>query len=416
GRLAPGQLLAVALWLVRSRPHGKIRRHFYGWRTRVPGLAACVRILGRSVDREPVAADGPARSPKALKKLRRLVQDLIDLLERVYPPDERPANDPEQPESSWGAEEWHCWRQAAAASSVAAASGDGTPDVATDWVCVLREADPRFDPWGGKPHSGPDGTAGGAGNCGSRGGGQPAPRPQRFSPCRRYSGRNRVEFDERSYREVFSQIRASTRMLAADRILQYEPYTRTGRMHRPHRAMIDGRCFRKAHLEIEMDSTALAMLVDASHSMDTCLGRFLPMAAACADALDSMPGVALAVWLFGSSCRRVKAAELKSGVALMGGTATHLVLDEARGWFHGQGSEHKIAMLLTDGMPDDAPAARRGADALRRAGVQLLVGSLGVGRQRCHDIFQAPVFDVDPQNAAASLQAAIQRLRLNEVR
>ena len=99
---------------------------------------------------------------------------------------------------------------------------------------------------------------------------------------------------------------------------------------------------------------------------------------------------------------------------MLGGTATHLVLAEARDWLKSRPHESKITILFTDGEPENAQAASEQARRLHREHVRLLVGSIGIGRERCaRSLPGAIVFNVDPTDAACSLQQAVRRMSLD---
>jgi hypothetical protein len=89
-----------------------------------------------------------------------------------------------------------------------------------------------------------------------------------------------------------------------------------------------------------------------------------------------------------------------------------LALAEAHRWFLTSPDWHRILVLFTDGEPDDGPAATAAIQQLRRDQVKLMVGSIGVGLDRCACLFPgAVVFDVTPETAASSLHVAIRRIQ-----
>ncbi len=184
-----------------------------------------------------------------------------------------------------------------------------------------------------------------------------------------------------------------------------------GRMSRPPRAAIDGRCFRRSSWEDGPDA-AVAVVFDQSESMAECLDVFLPVGAALADALRSAPNVEVAIWRYGARVERVKrVADLRQGVT-MGETATHLAMREAASWLETKSARRRAVILFTDGEPNDVAATSEAVIRLRRTGTVLLVGAIGLSELDCaRSMPGGVVFSVDPRDAGSSLHVAANRLR-----
>lgn len=69
---------------------------------------------------------------------------------------------------------------------------------------------------------------------------------------------------------------------------------------------------------------------------------------------------------------------------------------------------HRVAIVFTDGEPDDVEQAVKGVIRLRRAGIVLLAGTIDLVIANCAELFPgAGLFEVDPETAASSMATAI---------
>lgn len=411
GRVAPRppavadsyrQLLVVAIWLARSEPRSRIRRVFWGWRSRMPGLREACRILNRARERQAGAAFEAQRTARQWQRIGKLVGELVDLVRKLFPttmPQQPPGPSPGiVPPHAGGSQldgdpmgEWY---QRVVAAAVGRAGCTPRADADADPVADRPDSafdDDDDDDFDDEDESG-ESVAG--------------------SGLLDDEDEDDVEFDEESYRQLAPSFRGLARLLAGGPSIAYEEGFSSGcRLSRPHRALIDGKCFRRRTFE-EAAEAAVALAIDHSFSMEHLLGEFLPVAAAMADALDALPDVEVAVWRFGSDVERLaRIDDLRRG-RLMGATATHLALRQAAAWLAGRTASRRVAVLFTDGSPDDAAATRREALRLRALGARLLVGSIGSGLSNCHESLPGAVaFHVAVADAASSLQVAMKRIQ-----
>src|SRR5205823_6034642 len=102
---------------------------------------------------------------------------------------------------------------------------------------------------------------------------------------------NAVEFRQDCYEKAWPAFkRVAQDLLTAPTIVRENGFISGGRLSRPHRASIDGRCFQRCSWE-DSPSAAVALVFDQSASMRDRLPVFLPVGAALADALRSNAGV-----------------------------------------------------------------------------------------------------------------------------
>jgi hypothetical protein len=377
------QVLVAGIWLVRSRPGSPERRTLRGWRSRVPGLRDAVRILARAKDRSRATGTLSPRTPAGWRHLRELARELVELLKPLGLPQDAAPDDP-----------LGRWRQAARDALLtqgADAAAGGTAANHDDWAGAVA------GPANADPGEGGDDDGGPAPD-------DPPPASATGIP------ENLIGYDEECYRRVLPVFRQTARALPIGQTVSFEEGHQTGgRLSRPHRAMIDGKCFRRLQQD-EGTEGAIALVFDHSDSMAGALAVFLPVGVALADALAGV-GLEVAVWRYGAEVERMERIHDLEQPRLMGSTRTDLALAEARSWLQGRSAWRKIAVLFTDGEPDESGAMMDEAIRLRRADVELILGSLGLGRERCARLVPwATVFDVDPSAAASSLQLAIKRI------
>jgi hypothetical protein len=372
---SPMQLIAVAIWLVRSKPHSDLRRKLWGWRTRAPGVAETFQILNRAQDRTSATPFAPARTRSGWRRVLKLAQALFELVAQKFPQSQRrrgrwlKTNDPMRQ-----------WRKAVvreAKEEAQIAESTGVTANSDDW----QQACQHFaDPWA------------------------------RLRAV--LEAANSVTYDESCYQRVFPAFQRQARLLAKGPALVIEDGHRSGsRIGRPHRALIDGRCFRRKYTDENTDA-AFALVFDHSGSMRDDIGAFLPVGVAMADALAATPDVDVALWRFGTRIERVDSTEEMKKARLMGNTRTDLALQTAHQWLQSHLADQKTVVLFTDGAPDDAEMTATTCLKIRRSGTRLLVGALGVEFDRCTQTLPgAIVFNIDPNQIESSLHVAIKRLR-----
>jgi hypothetical protein len=384
-------LLAVAILWTRSRSQSAVARRLKNWRRNATGLGDVVSLLSKARERKGRSSSRfkPARTRRQWLKLLDLTRRLVQVLDRLYPP--QPSHgaaggsgvgEGDAPDASrdiaTATDPIARWRQdasnAASRRAVAASQGRALPDT-FEW-------EKAADRW-------QDGAI-----LGQQG-----------------ASRTRVGFRQDCYDQVWPAFRQVALALASDpTLLKESGFLSGGRLARPHRAAIDGRCFRRSSWE-EGPEAAVALVFDQSNSMVACLDVFLPVGAALADALLAAPNVSIAIWRYGSEVQRLaKSAELRQGHT-MGGTATHLVIREAAAWLASQSERQRTVILFTDGQPDDRQATADEIIRLRRNGATVLVGAIGLSELDCARTMPgAVVFSVDPREAGASLHTAAKRL------
>ncbi len=384
-------LMAVILW-ARSRPGSPIRDLLMAWETEVPGFLEAASLVAWAWDDGRVGPRWPARTPEEWAGLEQVVARLVALLERLYPPAPSPSpppSPPDRPETPPGATGGG---QNQAGPPGAAGGG---PDQAVP-----------FGP-GSNGIPGPDGAAGEPGAT------HPFIQAWQKAQAMMAVVGAKPQFHQECYDAVYPAFRSAARALADGPILVRQEGHRTGRrLSRPHRAVLDGRGFRRRVWE-DASSTAVALVFDHSGSMGGSLPVFLPVGAALADALSLDPATEIALWRFGQEVERVKDTEALKDIKVMGGTATHLALPKAGAWLNGRTARRRVLVLFTDGKPDRVERTAAEVIGLRRRGIEVLVGSSGLTEAECaRSMPGARVFDVDPEKAAASLHAVLRRLRV----
>jgi hypothetical protein len=395
--------LVVAMLVAQSDPRSEIRKRLRGWRS-LPGVGEAFRILSRAVEKCPHGGFSPVRSEKEWSRIGRLTRELFELAEEYFPTGHGPGGgSPSSPEAT-STDAYETLVQPVRTRIVLdgyrgdrdgeTEEEDGLEDQVTELVELVEEdnegsIDEDDDaPWG--PFATldlPDLT------------------------WRVALAPGKVEYDEDLYLKVRPAFRASVRRL----VLGVSGSLEHGHLHGTrlgalHRLYTDGRVFRRMRYE-ESTEAAVCILVDHSHSMRSALREVLPVGLAMAEALDELPDVTVSVIRFGSRVERLAAHGLLREGLLMGGTATHLALREARDWLAAREAPRKVAILFTDGIPDEGDETRQEALELRQAGAHLLVGTLGDGLEPCTQSFpHAVLFRVDPAQVVSSLHAAVGRL------
>lgn len=417
--IAEDQLLCSGILWSRSETNSVVRKKLRTWFSRAGGLREVVSILSKA--RETTTRSGvpfkPARTGRQWQKLVALTRRLIDLLDRLYP--QQPGQDANDQETGQGndgdqgesngsgdardndehpsqthptphppnpsqssnaiADPMARWRNDAVAGATTRALTAANNGITTD----------SFD-WQGAADSWIDGGILGGGTGVVRG----------------------VGFRQDCYDRVWPAFkRVAQDLTTGPTIVREDGFMSGGRLSRPYRASIDGRCFRRSNWE-EGPDAAVAVIFDQSGSMADCLDVFLPVGAALVDALRAAPNVEVAMWRYGSRVEKVgRTAELRQGRTL-GGTATHLAVLEASAWLQGKVARRRALILFTDGQPDDMAATSEAVVRLRQTGAVLLVGAIGLSELDCaRSMPGGVVFSVDPRDAGSSLHEAANRLR-----
>jgi hypothetical protein len=410
------QLLAVGILWSRSPARSAVRQQLKGWFRRAPGLPEIVSILTKARDAKgrPGVRFKPARTLLQWQKLIELTRRLIDLLDRLYPHQEgspdQGQGDGENDSGGTGSATGNDGNngqvqpgEGAQPSDPSNAGCNGVVDVMAGWTnAAMAGATARamatanggtipdsFD-WEQAADQWRDGGILGGGTV--SGGG--------------------VGFRQDCYDRVWPAFKRVAQDLATGpTIVREDGFLNGGRLSRPHRAAIDGRCFRRSSW-VDGPDAAVAVVFDQSGSMAGCLDVFLPVGAALVDALRAAPNVEVAMWRYGSRVEKVRwTTELRQGRTL-GGTATHLAVREASAWLEGKSARRRAVVLFTDGQPDDVAATSEAVIRLRRGGAVLLVGAMGLSELECaHSMPGGIVFSVDPRDAGSSLHVAANRLR-----
>mgnify|MGYP003390216177 CR=1 FL=1 len=390
-RASPWQLLAAGIWLVRSKPSSVERKLLRGWRTRVAGMREVIHFLKRARDRRCAGDFQPQRTPSQWRHLRQLVDGLYLIVakhaaitDHSQAKHKEPLSDPQG--------HWRRVVVTAASDQAQRDAQEGQTETATDWSHGLDNSSEATSETSSETYA--DIIAA-------------------HVLIADLLARRPIRFDQSVYDHVLPPFRQTARRLTSSAIIEVETGLKSGRLSRPSRAFVDGRCFRRTTME-STPSASVAVAIDHSYSMLANLSSFLPVGLALINSISAIPGVEVGTWRFGTKAERLIQAEDLRTCRLMGGTATHLVLAAAREWLNSRPQESRIIVLFTDGEPDDVQAASEQARRLRREQVQLLVGSIGIGRERCaRSLPGAIIFNVDPKDAACSLQQAIRRMSLD---
>lgn len=359
---SPWLLVAASIWLVRA-PRGSLaRKVFRGWTRRVPRLAVVVRLLKRAQDR---SRGGSLRKQRDWKRLEEIARELKRILDEACPGTPPPTTATQDAWREKGIEK-------ASARGGAAPTTSGTTVFHDDWKAAI-EPEKTLD----TDHASSD------------------------LPSK--------ELDKDVYTRLSGPFRRTVRtMVESTTETIVEGYVAGGRLSRPYRAPIDGKCFRRSFPEPDQEA-AVALLLDHSFSMASILPLVLGVARAVVEALGELRGVEVAVWRYGSWVERLSDVHQLCPAPLMGGTSTHDALREAGAWFRSRGSKKPVVLLLTDGMPSDVQASREQALAISRNGGKLFVGAVGPCVASCESVFSmAIVFDCSMPES--SLQTALARI------
>jgi hypothetical protein len=393
------QLLAVGVLWARSPARSAVRLRLKAWLRKANGLCEVVSLLGKARESRGRATSRykPARTSRQLRKLTDLTGRLIELLDRLYPRQagQGPADESTAVQGPPGT--------GADANGTGGAGGDTVTDAMTGWanaamvaaagralVAAGRGTIPDSFDWEQAADQWCDGDIlhRGVGSV-SRGG-----------------------FRQDCYEQVWPAFkRVSQDLATGPTVVREDGFLSGGQLSRPHRAAIDGRCFRRSSWQ-EGPGASVAVIFDQSGSMANCLDVFLPVGAALADALRAVPNVEVAIWRFGNRVERVNQTAHLRQAATMGGTATHLVIGEAAEWLESRPAQRRVVVLFTDGRPDKVEATHEAVIRLRRRGSSLLVGAIGLSELECsRSMPGGVVFSVDPLDAGSSLHVAANRLR-----
>lgn len=388
------QLLAAAFLWTRSPARSPIRQHLKSWLRRASGLREIAKILGHAREQQRASARfSPIRSDCQWQRLMALARRLIELLDRLFPGQLGNESNGQTATVKSGAQgKETAPRNATEISDVLAPWFQTVIEWATRRALANKNScaipvsvDRRLT-----ANQGGDGSIVG-GSVGS------------------YAG---IGFRQNYYDQVWPAFKRLAQNLSTGPSLSHQDgFLNGGRLSRPHRAEIDGKCFRRSFWDEDSDA-AVAIIFDQSYSMALRLGVFLPVGVALADALQAVPNVKVAIWRYGSSVERVPhSSDLRLGT-VMGGTATHLAIHEAAAWLAPNPVRNKSVVLFTDGSPDNVTETTNEVVRLRRLGVAFLIGAIGLSELQCSRSMPGGiVFSVDPNNAGSSLHAAINRLR-----
>lgn len=416
--------LAAGIWLVRSKPRSVVRRAFRSWQTRVPGLKDVVKLLNRVVERPNSCSASPVRDDRGWQRLERAVADLVGQMEKWYPPNTNSSTAPAQPQPD---DHRRWWGRLATTTDEPGAVSTPAPTQA-DWRTILV-AQPPAEPESAPPLEPPAGPLGSAEMLDAEDdlddldddGDDDDWDDWDLDVLKQMQDQfdamweefaEAFTFDHACCQRLVPEFRQATRMLAAAPTVDWESKQRCGnRLAEPHRAYLDGRCFRR-RITVEGTDTAVALLFDHSASMSVCLHQVLPVGVALATALEAMPGVKLAIYRFGSEVERLSNPRDLQTPKLLGTTATDEALAAARSWLKGLTVEQRVVVLLTDGDPDDPRKTAAELQQLQRMDVQLLAGAIGMACDACaRRLPGMTVFSVDPADAVASLHTAMLLLR-----
>jgi hypothetical protein len=425
----PWQLLVAGIWIVRSAPRSDIRKIFWGWRRRVPGLSDVVRILSRARDRTTPRSFSPQRTSKEIRRINTLVRELYDVLDALYtqaqdvdthvcpfvslgndacPHAPEPLNHhdvddggAQSPPNGWSpgealASDWlQLWEKAQESQPCPPISLDTAADEHRD-TSNADTPGQEADVYAGSIDDLSSDTQEDAGRA--------------ISLDWKDEELLDIEFNEEMYERVRSVFAVTARNLTSIPTIRFENGHRSGlRITQPHRALIDGRVFRRTSFE-DVPAAAVAMLMDHSHSMHSDLAKLLPVSAGMTDALHALPDVNVAYWRFGSRVERIEHLRKLREIKLMGSTATHEALEAAIHWLQPQPAELKMVMLFTDGEPDDGRSTTQQILQLRRLGIRFLIGANRLQLGTCAQAFPSAIlFDARPEVVASALQTVLRR-------
>jgi hypothetical protein len=356
------QILAAAIWTVRSDKESFAPFVFERWPDNVPGLKAVIRLLKRVIDLGKGPLTTPQRKDRQWTRLLGIAAQILSELVSHYPPERWPDDD-----RGDGTDMAGFWRRAACDSAVAhGLATRSVSAVSVDWQDALNppiadDAEPQLIP-----------------------------------------------FDEAIYEAILPAFRRTCRRVPAGEQRHLVHGQLSGRLTRPYRAGIDGRIFARSSVEAG-DEAAVALVFDHSMSMAGLLGAFLPVGLALGQSMREA-GMTVAAWRFGDISERVELPDLRRS-SLLGSTATHQALDQAHDWLSGRPENRRFAVVFTDGQPDEPDLAIEATARLKRAGIRLIFGTIGEQAAQCSRL--APwsiIFDVAPAHAAASLQMVLKRI------
>lgn len=420
--LSEDQLLVLGIFWTRSHSRSTVGRQLRHRFRRVTGLKEVISILmkAREAKSRSAARFRPSRTAQQWKKLIGLSTQLIELLDRLYPSQ---STDDDSDETNAGEIEQNSAKGTGSANSRDATAGncrgsdnDGSfnqnsyPESGTTKVTANPMAN-----WTNDALSKATARALQAADDGAI--------PDSFdwvdAVDNYQSGaislpraRNTVAYRQECYDHVWPAFkRVAKNLILGPTICREDGFMSGGRLGRPYRALIDGRCFQRVSRD-EGPDVAISVVFDLSESMAHCLSVFLPVGAALVDALNAVPEIQVAMWRFGSYVERVhQTSELRLS-RTMGGTSTHLAMQAAMNWLETESALRKAVILFTDGAPGDVAATSESVVTLQRKGAVLLVGSIGLSESQCAlSMPGGVVFTVDPANSASSLHVAANKLR-----
>jgi hypothetical protein len=172
------------------------------------------------------------------------------------------------------------------------------------------------------------------------------------------------------------------------------------RLGQAHRLVTDGQCLARWNTSDHADGVSVSVVLDCSGSMRNVQAEVAGIARAFAQNMRHAAAVQSLV--FGN---KVKESDDFNRVTDMGGTNTHLALEESLKWLADRPGQRWI-VLITDGAPNDHDATDRVCRSAIANGVHLLAVGLN-----CELSMPAIIVTAnDPAHLAIELDAAAQRI------
>jgi hypothetical protein len=174
------------------------------------------------------------------------------------------------------------------------------------------------------------------------------------------------------------------------------------RLGQAHRLVTDGQCLARWNTSDNADGVSVSVVLDCSGSMRSVQAEVAGIARAFAQNMRHAAAVQSLV--FGS---KVKESDDFNRVSDMGGTNTHLALEESLKWLCDRPGQRWI-VLISDGQPNNLEATDRRCHEALAKGVHLLAVGLN-----CNLTMPAAALVVtanDPAHLAIELDAAAQRI------
>jgi hypothetical protein len=212
-----------------------------------------------------------------------------------------------------------------------------------------------------------------------------------------------VEYDRYSFDLLSPAVNKVAQRIAVDgeSVALDDGLMSGSRLGQAHRLVTDGQCLARWNTADNAEGVSVSVVLDCSGSMANIRAEVAGIARAFAQNMRHAAAVQSLV--FGT---RVRESDDFGRVSDMGGTNTHLALEESLKWLSGRPGQRWI-VLISDGQPNNLEATERACHQAIAQGVHLLAVGLN-----CNLSMPAAIVVTanDPAHLAIELDAAAQRI------